>query len=148
MSGNLQYLTAHLPLRPHKFFGGGSEAPRPRSGEGTVRSLNVTRELRERPIANIVTIPDILSYAVGKYGSQYAIGYRDVIQAHHEEKELSLFIDGRQISERRTWKLLEMSDYKYISYRQFTDAVTEVRNGLLCLGIQKDDVVNIYAQTG
>jgi long-chain acyl-CoA synthetase len=153
MPGQLQHLTSHLPLRPDSFFGRGSvevTSPKPSSGEGPVRRLAVTSgELIERPATNVATVPDVLAYAVNKYGSQHhAIGYRDVIKVHEEVKEISKFIDGQEVTESRTWKLLEMTEYKYINYSQFADSVAEVRNGLLALDIQTEDVVNIYAQTG
>ncbi|KAF9470857.1 acetyl-CoA synthetase-like protein [Pholiota conissans] len=153
MPGQLHHLTAHLPLRPDSFFGRGSvevTSPKPGSGEGPVRRLAVTSgELIERPTRSVTTVPEVLAHALDKFGSQHnAYGYRDVIKVHEEVREISKFIDGQEVTESRTWKLLEMTEYKFITYTQFADSVTEVRNGLLALGIETEDVVNIYAQTG
>ncbi|KAF8963791.1 long-chain-fatty-acid-CoA-ligase [Flammula alnicola] len=153
MPGNLQHLTSALPLRPENYFGLGSvevAPPTPGSGEGGVRRLAITSgELIERPRRTVSTIPDVIAHTVQKYGGQHhAVAWRDVIKIHDEVRESTKFVEGLEVKEKKTWKLYELTPYKFMTYEQFAEAIAEVRNGLLNIGIGADDVVNIYSQTG
>lgn len=151
-SDSLHLLTSGLSLRPPNHFGRGSVEvtnPAPGSGEGAVRRLAVTStQLVERPHPSVSTIPDVVAYAARTFGTKYkAAGWRDTIKVHEEIREVVSVVDGKEVKQQKTWKLLELSDYKFLNYLQFAEAVGEVRNGLLRLGITKDDVVNVYSQT-
>jgi long-chain acyl-CoA synthetase len=150
---HLHYLTTGLAIRPENYFGQGSveiETPKPGSGEGGVRRLAITaHELVEQPHPTVRTIPDVIAYAVRTYGSNYnAVGWRDVIKVHEEVRELNKVVAGEEVKEKKTWKLYELSNYKFLNYVEFAEAIREVRNGLLKIGIRKEDVVNVYSQTG
>ncbi|KDR82130.1 hypothetical protein GALMADRAFT_240655 [Galerina marginata CBS 339.88] len=148
----LQSLTSGLPMRPGNHFGLGSvdvTSPALDAGESGIRRLAITsHSLVERPHPSVSTIPDVLAYGVQKYGANYnAVGWRDVIKVHEEVRETSKIVDGEELKEQKTWKLYELSGYKFWNYLEFAEAIREVRNGLLKLGIRKEDVVNVYAQT-
>jgi len=132
------------------FFGPGSvDVPSPVvEGEGAPRRCALsTDRLVERPFEGINTIHDVISYAVKTHGNRKAIGWRDVVKIVEEEKEVKKFVDGQEVVQKKTWKYFELSDYKYISFTEFEDIISEVARGLLHLGITKDDVFNVYAQT-
>ncbi len=65
-----------------------------------------------------------------------------------EQKEVTKTVGGKEVKETKTWKYFQLSDYKYISYLEFKNDVSEVSRGLLKLDMKKGDVFNIYAQTG
>ncbi|KAH9483478.1 Long-chain-fatty-acid--CoA ligase 2 [Psilocybe cubensis] len=151
-SNSLYLLTSGLALRPADHFGRGSvevTSPAPGNGEGAVRRLAVTStQLLERPHPSVSTIPDVVAYAARTFGTKYnAVGWRDTIKVHEEIREVVSVVDGEEVKQQKTWKLLELSDYKFMNFIQFAESVSEVRNGLLRLGITKDDVVNVYSQT-
>ncbi|PPQ88125.1 hypothetical protein CVT25_004881 [Psilocybe cyanescens] len=149
---SLHLLTSGLSLRPPNHFGSGSveiTSPVSGSGEGAVRRLAVTStQLVERPHPSVSTIPDVVAYAARTYGTKYnAVGWRDTIKVHEEIREVVSVVNGKEVKQKKTWKLLELSDYKFLNFLEFAEAVGEVRNGLLRLGITKEDVVNVYSQT-
>jgi hypothetical protein len=137
-------------LSPDDSWGNGSvDVGSPaQPGQSRVRRLEKTHDrLITSPAEGINTVYDILQYASRTHGTRNAYGYRDVIDIIEEQKEVTKTVDGKQVKETKTWKYFHLSDYKYISYVDLKNIVSEVSRGLLKLGIQKNDVFNIYAQT-
>ncbi|KAF4615141.1 hypothetical protein D9613_003439 [Agrocybe pediades] len=149
---SLRNLTTGLNLRYDNHFGVRSVevAPaKPEAGEGAVRRLAITsHDLVQRPHPTVFTIPDVIEYTVNKYGTKYnAVAWRDVIEVHEEVREVVKVVDGHEVKQSKLWKLYELTKYKFMNFVEFADAIVEVRNGLLQLGITAEDVVNVYAQT-
>ncbi|OSD00710.1 long-chain-fatty-acid-CoA-ligase [Trametes coccinea BRFM310] len=117
-------------------------------GETRTRRLRMTKDkLTTQPMEGIDVLPDILDYAARTHGTKDAFGYRDIIRIHEETKEVKKNVGGKEITETKTWKYFELSDYKYISFVQVKEAAQEVAGGLLKLGVKKEDIFNIYAAT-
>ncbi|KAJ3565821.1 hypothetical protein NP233_g7394 [Leucocoprinus birnbaumii] len=137
-----------LKLR-HGYFGEGSTEVEPaRPGEGPVYRLAATsKELVARPIEGIDTTCDIISYCARKYDKTRALGWREIVKIHEEQKDVKKTVDGNEVTEKKTWKYFELSDYKYIDYVELEAAVSQAGRALASLGITKDQVFNIYATT-
>ena len=136
--------------RPRGYFGKGAVevAPPERPGEGGIRRLEVEKDaLVTEPAPGVSTIPDIIDYAARKHGQKNALGWRDLINVHEEKKEIKKVVDGQEKTETKTWKYFELSDYQFMDYVQFKEAISEVARALLDFGIESDDVVDIFAQT-
>ncbi|CAA7263548.1 unnamed protein product [Cyclocybe aegerita] len=143
-------MTSQLTLRPKGHFGPGSIEVEPpaRPGEGGARRLAVEREaLIERPASGIDTIPDVIAYAAQTHGKEKAMGWRDIIDIHEEKKLVKKVIDGKEVTEEKTWKYFELSDYKYIDYVELEGAISEAARGLVELGVAKGDVFDLFAET-
>lgn len=137
-------------LKPNESWGKGSVeiGPAASSGESRVRRLEKTHDrLVTAPMEGINTVHDVLCYASRTHGERKAFGYRDIINIIEEQKEVTKTVGGQGVKETKTWKYFQLSDYKYISYVELKSVVSEVARGLLKLGVQKNDVFNIYAQT-
>ncbi|KAF8153442.1 long-chain-fatty-acid-CoA-ligase [Crassisporium funariophilum] len=152
MSTPLNFLTSSLPLRNTNYFGLGSveiSPPTLGSEEGGTRRLVITaNELLTQPHPSVHTIPDVVSYAVRTYGERYnAVGWRDVVKVHDETREIVRKVGDEDVIETKQWKLYELTEYKFLNFVQFHHAIEEVRIGLVKLGIEKGDVVNVYSQT-
>ena len=129
------------------YFGKGSVVV-DSDGEGAVRRLAITADrLVTRPFEGIQVIPDVISYAARTHGSREAIGWRNVVRIHEEAKEVKKTVGGKEVTETKTWKYFELSDFEYISFLEVQDRISELARGLLHHGILKTDVFNIYAQT-
>ncbi|KAF8154265.1 long-chain-fatty-acid-CoA-ligase [Crassisporium funariophilum] len=132
------------------YYGEGSVecAPPAGPGEGPTRRSTLSKNgLVTQPFEGIDTVADVVAYAARTHGNRKALGYRDVVRIVEEEKEVKKVVDGKEITEKKVWKYFELSDYKYITYIELKEAVSEVARALLHLGVTKDDVFNIYAQT-
>ncbi|KAF8553880.1 long-chain-fatty-acid-CoA-ligase, partial [Imleria badia] len=129
------------------YFGKGSVVV-PSDGEGAVRRLAITTDrLVTRPFEGIDVIPDVVAYAARTHGSREALGWRNIIGIHEEEKEVKKTVGGKEVTETKKWKYFELSDFEYISFLDVQERVLELARGLLHHGILKADVFNIYAQT-
>ncbi|PPQ73986.1 hypothetical protein CVT26_006355 [Gymnopilus dilepis] len=147
---HLDINTMDMNARPRGYFGKGTVevAPPERPGEGGIRRLEVEKDaLVTEPVPGVSTISDIIDYAAREHGQKNAVGWRDIINVHEEKKEIKKVVDGQEKTETKTWKYFELSDYRFMDYVQFKEAISEVARALLDLGIESDDVVDIFAQT-
>ena len=116
--------------------------------ESNVRRLAITADkLVTQPFEGINTVYDILSYAARTHGNKNAVGWRDIVDIHEEEKEVIKVVSGKEVKELKKWKYFQLSDYKYLTFQETQKAVLEIARGLIELGVGTDDVFNIYAQT-
>ena len=120
-----------------------------RQGETPMRRNAVHKDaLVTHPYCGgIDTVPDVLAYAARTHGTRNAMGWRDVVTMHEEEKDVKKTVGGKEVVEKKKWKYFELSGYKYINYVEVKERADEVAAGLIELGVQKDDVFNIYSQT-
>jgi long-chain acyl-CoA synthetase len=138
-----------LQLRHDYFAGGSIEVEPAKPNEGPVRRIAVAPPgLLERPAEGVETTSDIISYSAKKYGRSKAIGWRDVITVHEEQKDVKKIVDGKEVTQKKTWKFFELSDYKYLDYIELEEAISQAARGLASLGVSSDHVFNIFAATG
>ena len=131
------------------YYGEGSvEVSSSLPGEGPIRRCALAKDkLVTQPLEGIDTVADIISYSARTHGNRKALGWRDIIRVVEEEKEVSKVIDGTEVTEKKLWKYFELSDYKYLSHIELKEALSEVSRAFIDMGITKDDVFNVYAQT-
>lgn len=132
-------------------FGPGSVevGPEPNQGEGRVRRNYLVAEgdLAARPMDGIDTVYDVLAYVDRAYGDKKAIGYRDVIDIHVEEKEVTKMIGGKEVKEMKKWSYFELSEFKYLTFTELRRTSDSIGRGLADFGLKKGDIFNIYAGT-
>lgn len=132
-------------------FGPGSVevGPEPKKGEGRIRRnfLVAEGELAARPMDGMDTVYDILVYVDRTYGSKNAIGYRDIVDTHIEEKEVTKIIEGKEVKETKKWSYFQLSEFKYMSFTELRKAAEAIGRGLADLGLKKGDILNIYSTT-
>ncbi|KAF9257898.1 long-chain-fatty-acid-CoA-ligase [Marasmius fiardii PR-910] len=132
------------------YYGKGSVevSPPATSNEGPIRRLAITSDkLITQPFEGIDTVYDIIPYAARTHGTRKAMGWRNVVDVHEEEKEVKKNVGGKEVTEKKKWKYFELSDYQYINYIELQDAVSEISRGLVALGITSDHIFNVYSQT-
>ncbi|KAL0952534.1 hypothetical protein HGRIS_006793 [Hohenbuehelia grisea] len=132
------------------FFGKGSVevAPAAVEGEGPIRRLAITSgALITQPMEGIETMTDALDYAARTHGEKKAMGWRNIVDVHEEEKEVTKTVGGKPVTEIKKWKFFELSDYQYLSYVEVHEAVSEIARALVHLGVTSDRVLNLYSQT-
>ncbi|TFK19544.1 long-chain-fatty-acid-CoA-ligase [Coprinopsis marcescibilis] len=136
-------------MKPGHFGEGSFEFAKPAApGEGGVRRSSLSKDgLVERPADGVDTVYDIICYAARTHGSKNCLGWRDVVNTIEEEKEVTKLVDGKEVVEKKTWKFFELSDYKYHTFIEVKEIVSEVARGLVHLGVTDKDVFNVYAQT-
>ncbi|THU86311.1 long-chain-fatty-acid-CoA-ligase [Dendrothele bispora CBS 962.96] len=132
------------------FFGKGSVEVQPPTSdnEGSIRRLAISADkLVTQPFEGIDTVYDVIQYAARTHGTRNALGWREVVDIHEEEKEITKVVGGKEVKEKKKWKYFQLSEYKYWSFVEFKDAVGEVARALVDVGVPKDAVFNIFAET-
>ncbi|KAG2105453.1 uncharacterized protein F5147DRAFT_240678 [Suillus discolor] len=129
------------------FFGKGSVVVATDDGS-PIRRLAITADnLVTQPFEGIDIIPDVIDYAARTHGTKDAVGWRDIVGIHEEEKEVKKTVNGKEVTEKKIWKYFQLSDYKYLNFLDVQERVSELARGLLHHQITKEDIFNIYAQT-
>jgi long-chain acyl-CoA synthetase len=142
-------MAAVKTIKPN-FFGKGSVeiGPEPPAGEGRIRRLAISADkLVTQPFEGINTTVDVITYAARTHGSKNALGWREVVDIHEEEKEVKKMVDGKEVVEKKKWKYFQLSEYKYISFAEVEVAVSELARALVHIGLGSDAIFNIYSQT-
>jgi long-chain acyl-CoA synthetase len=117
-------------------------------GESAARRASIHPDsLVESPAEGITIIHDVLQYAARTHGSKNAVGWRNIENIIEEEKDVTKTVGGKQVTEKKTWKYFQLSDYQYWTFVEFRDYCMEAARGLVVLGVEKGKVFNIYAQT-
>lgn len=134
-------------VKPNSYYGAGSvDVDIPEGGKA--RRLAISSDkLIQQPLEGIDTLSDVVAYAARTHGTKKALGWRDVVDIHEEEKEVTKFVGGKETKEMKKWKFFQLSDYKYINYIEIQERVSELARGLIHYGITDKDVFNIYAAT-
>ena len=140
--------TAKLSLRQGYFGAGSVEVSPAKPGEGAIRRLAVTSDhLLHQPSVDVATVPDVMDHALRRYPNKRAVGWREIVKVHEEEKIVKKVVNGQEIEEKKTWKYFELSEPQYWTFAEYHEAITQVAKALLKLEIGQDDVINVYAQT-
>ncbi|KAG5723723.1 Long-chain-fatty-acid--CoA ligase 2 [Termitomyces sp. T112] len=131
------------------FYGKGSvEVAAAAPGEGAIRRSTLSVDgLVTQPFEGIDTVYDIVSYAARTHGTRKALGWRDIINIVEEEKDVTKVVDGKEVTEKKKWKFFQLSDYKYLTFVEVKEVVSEIARGLVELGVSKEHILNVYAQT-
>lgn len=56
-------------------------------------------------------------------------------------------VNGEETTETKKWTYYEMSDYKYLTYKQLGEMVADVASALVETGHSRSTIFNIYAST-
>ncbi|CAG8484402.1 9547_t:CDS:2 [Scutellospora calospora] len=111
------------------------------------RSLISPNKLVDSPSENVKTLYDMMQYSVKTHGNKAAMGYRKVESIVEEEKEVTKFVGGEEIKEKKIWKYFQMSPYTYLTYEDVNEEIKNIGSGLTKIGLQPNDKMTIYAAT-
>jgi long-chain acyl-CoA synthetase len=100
-------------------------------GQRVYRNADVA-ELAETPFRGCHTVTDVFEYAIAKNGNRPAMGEREILRTD--------IIEG--------FEKLTLSDYKWSTFQQVKQRVSNIASGLVDLaGVKPGDRVVIYADT-
>jgi len=118
------------------------------SGETRPRRYAATQsELSKSPEPSVLVIPDLLAKSVEIRPDQPAVGWRDIVKVHNEEKEITKTVGGKQVKEKKNWNYFELSDYKYLTYQELDQKVKQAGSALRETGVEKGKMFNIFSST-
>ncbi|KAI1416636.1 long-chain-fatty-acid-CoA ligase [Hypoxylon sp. FL1857] len=126
------------------------EAPGAEDVEGETkpyRHFKAKDGLITRPASHIGTTYDILIDTANKHGDKPAIGTRKLITTHTETKKVPKVVDGVKKEVEKQWTYFELSPYSFLTYNEYKTRALRVGAGLRKLGLERGDVLHIFATT-
>ncbi len=99
------------------------------------------------PAPGVRTAFDILKRSTEQYGDEPAVGSRELIKTHREMKKVPKVVDGQVQEVEKEWTFFELTDYSYMTYKQYEAMVLQIGSGLRKLGLEAKDRVHIFAAT-
>ncbi|CCF56657.1 hypothetical protein KAFR_0B03600 [Kazachstania africana CBS 2517] len=115
------------------------------------RNIRVAKEPLKRPInMKCSTVYEFALECFERGGRKKAMGWRDVIDIHEEQKIVNKVIDGKDTPIEKTWLYYELSPYRYNTYRELIKIMHNLGRGLVKIGLTpaSDDKLHIFASTG
>jgi long-chain acyl-CoA synthetase len=146
----MSYLDGIMPLHMVQQPPFTVEAPqyKPVKGETIPRRHPKAKDgLFERPAEGVNTTFDLLKWSASKYAGEPAVGSRRLLHTHKELKKVSKVVDGQVTEVEKEWTYLELSDYAYMTYKDYETLVLQVGSGLRKLGLEPKDKLHIFAST-
>lgn len=117
-------------------------------GHGIPRRLPTSvPNLPTSPDPSIKTIYDVVVYGANTHGDAECMGDRPLIKTHTDKKTLKKIVNGEEVEYEKQWVFYEMGKYKFISFNEYKKRVDVTGAGLRALGLNKGDLVHIYAAT-
>lgn len=104
-------------------------------------------KLTTTPSDDVRTIFDIFKRSADRFGNAKALGYRKLLQMHHETKKVKKVVDGKEQEVDKKWSYYELSGYSYISFVEYEKMVLQTGCGLRKLGMNKGDRLHLFAAT-
>ncbi|KAI8971536.1 hypothetical protein BDF20DRAFT_684545 [Mycotypha africana] len=115
---------------------------------GRVRRSALSPESLVRvPINNVHTLYDVISHSAKKFPERQAFGYRKVEKVIEEEKEVTKYVQGEEVKEKKIWKFIQLSPYFYLTYKEAIRLVHDVGAGLINLGLKEKSKIEIFSPT-
>jgi len=103
--------------------------------------------LLTRPAPEVSTNYDLLRRSADKYSNEPAVGSRKLLETHTELKKVTKLVDGQPKEVEKEWTFFELSDYSYLTYREYETLVLQVGAGLRKLGLSPHEKVHLFATT-
>ncbi|KAL8677296.1 MAG: hypothetical protein Q9186_006257 [Xanthomendoza sp. 1 TL-2023] len=117
-------------------------------GESIPRRIIAAKDgFKTVPEDGVKTVYDILRHSASKYGHAQALGSRKLLRTHEDIKKVKKTVEGRETTVDKKWAYYELSDYRYMSFREYEQMALQCGAGLRKLGMNKDDRLHIFAAT-
>lgn len=111
------------------------------------RHPNAKNGLLTRPAPDVATTFDLLKRSSEKYAEEPAVGSRELIDTHKELKKTSKIVDGNATEVEKEWTFFELSNYSFMTYREYMTQVLQIGAGLRKLGLSPGEKVHLFATT-
>jgi long-chain acyl-CoA synthetase len=111
------------------------------------RNPKCAQGLLSRPEGSVATLFDILLRSREKFGDLDAMGTRELIDTHNEDRKVNEVIDGREVEVVKQWTFFEMGEFRFLTFSQYVDLALQIGAGLRKLGLVRGDRIHIFAAT-
>ncbi len=148
MDGSLKeaYLYPHIAEKPPFTV----NAPGCKAVEGETiprRNAQYAEKLLSEPEEGTLTVYDIITRGARVFGDAKCVGSRKLLKTHNETRKVKKVVDGKEQEVDKKWTYYELSEYSYLSFREYEQLVLQIGAGFRKLGIKRSDKVFMFAAT-
>jgi long-chain acyl-CoA synthetase len=93
------------------------------------------------------TVYELLTRSGKQYANEPAVGSRKLLEVHTEIKKVPKVVDGEVRQVDKEWQFFELSDYTFLTYKEYEAQALQVGAGLRKLGLEPHDKVHLFATT-
>ena len=146
----MAFLRGVVPLYPVQKPPFTVEAPDYEPVEGETiprRHPKAKNGLLQRPAPDVATNFDLLRTGSEKYADEPAVGSRKLLDVHKELKKVPKLVDGKTVEVDKEWSYFELSDYTYLTYKEYFGLTQQLGAGLRKLGLSPGEKLHLFAST-
>ena len=99
------------------------------------------------PAEDVSTVYDIVRRGARVYPNHHAVGGRKLVKLHKELKKIKKNVDGEVQEVDKEWQFFELSEYTYLTYKQYEELTMQLGSGLRALGFGTEHKVHLFAAT-
>lgn len=103
--------------------------------------------LISRPHDDIHTVYDIVRRSARLYPNHRAVGSRKLIKLHKEMKKIQKNVDGQVKEVEKEWRFYELSEYSFLTFKEYETLVLQVGSGLRKLGLTPEHKLHLFGAT-
>lgn len=103
--------------------------------------------LISRPHEDIHTVYDIVRRSARLYPNHRAVGSRKLIKLHKEMKKIQKNVDGQVKEVEKEWRFYELSEYSFLTFKEYETLVLQVGSGLRKLGLTPEHKLHLFGAT-
>ncbi|KAF5007859.1 hypothetical protein FDECE_5774 [Fusarium decemcellulare] len=103
--------------------------------------------LIDRPAEDVYTVFDIVRRSARLYGDRNAVGSRKLIKLHKEIQKVEKEVDGQTKQIDKEWSFFELSNYSFLTYKEYETLCLEIGSGLRKLGLTQQDKMFLFGTT-
>ncbi|OAQ73928.1 fatty acid activator Faa4 [Pochonia chlamydosporia 170] len=144
------YTTGIMPLNPVHKPPYTIEAPGYEKVPGETiprRHPRAKNGLLSRPADDVQNIFDIVRHSARVYPNHQALGSRKLIELHKETKKVKKNVGGEVQEVDKEWQFFELSNYSYLTYKEYETRVLQLGSGLRKLGLTPENKLHLFATT-
>lgn len=120
----------------------------PVEGESIPRRHPLAKDgLLERPSPEVGTTFDLISRSARLFPNEPAVGSRRLIKTHKEMKKIQKVVGGETVEVDKEWTYSELSDFNFLTYKEYEVLLLQIGAGLRKLGLSPHDKLHIFAAT-
>ncbi|KPM42969.1 Long-chain-fatty-acid--CoA ligase 1 [Neonectria ditissima] len=103
--------------------------------------------LIDRPADDVYTVFDIVRRGARLYPTKHAAGSRKLVKLHKSTKKIQKNVDGQITEVEKEWQFFELSEYSFLTYKEYETLVLQVGSGLRKLGLSPEHKLHLYGTT-
>ncbi|KAI9151277.1 Long-chain acyl-CoA synthetases & Acyl-protein synthetase [Paramyrothecium foliicola] len=100
-----------------------------------------------RPSDDVRTVFDIVRRAARLQPTRNAVGWRKRVKLHKEFKKVKKTVGGEVKEVDKEWQYFELSNFHFLTYKEYETQAFHIGSGLRKLGLTKDSKLHLFGAT-